>query len=88
LKDFKSNEFVSVHSKGLAKPFFVSVHSKGVTAVAECESTSGAPNGHEALIPGDFKSNEFVKGHSEEPPRPLFVRVHSKGVIGLGGYSS
>ncbi len=85
--NFKSNEFVSVHSKELADVFFVSVHSSGVTGVAERQRTSALPNGHEALIPGGFKSNEFVTGHFREPMRPVFVRVHSRGVISNGGLS-
>jgi len=82
--NFKSNEFVSVHSKELTRPFFVSVHSKRLTAVDERQSKSASPN---ALIPGNFKSNEFVTGHFDEPTKPLFVRVHSKGLIGFGGHS-
>src|SRR5712692_2387485 len=85
--NFKCNEFVSVHSKELTRPFFVSVHSSGVTSVAERQSDSGTPIVHEALIPGGFKSNEFATGHSIELRRPLFVRVHSKELIHPGGHS-
>src|SRR5713101_5238828 len=46
-RNFKSNEFVSVHSKGLAGAFLVSVHSKEVAAVEGRQSTSATANGHE-----------------------------------------
>src|SRR5713101_5434255 len=86
LKDFRPSNLVSADSKGFTGPcrWRVSAHSKGVTAVADRQSTSAPPNGHEALIPGDFKSNEFVTGHSKEPTKPFFVRVHSKGLTQKG----
>jgi hypothetical protein len=82
-RNFKSNDFVSIYSKGLRRPFFVSVHSKGVTAVAERRSTSAPPNVHEALIPEGFKSNEFVKVDSKAGVRRWRVSVRSKGFMAI-----
>src|SRR5712691_9828719 len=50
--DFKSNDFVRAHSKGLTRPFFVRVHSKGVAGVDDRHKhfcASVRPNSHEAL---------------------------------------
>src|SRR5437879_10877133 len=48
LKDFKSNNFVTAHSKGLAGTFFVTAHSKRVTDMNEPQ-TIAPPKGHEPL---------------------------------------
>src|SRR5207245_9137360 len=46
--DFKSNDFVRAHSKGLMGAFFVSAHPKGVTRFREHQSIA-PPESREAL---------------------------------------
>ena len=81
--DFKSNEFVSTHSKRFAEAFFVCAHSKGLASVEVAESVTMSVTMSGSVAPAKLLAGFAVPLNSAAIGRRLMNTGNSKIYLGL-----